>query len=145
MNTPPVLPRKEFEFTREDFDFLRQVVSETTGIVSSEDKYTMYYSRLARRLRALGLSDFKAYREYLGRNSETESIELVNSVTTNLTSFFRENHHFEYLRDVLIPALRDRGQRRLRIPGLHRQPGLSLRLQVRPRQAGLPVGRSGAM
>ena len=115
MSTPTVFARKEFEFTREDFDYLRQVVSETTGIVSSEDKYTMYYSRLARRLRALGLSDFKAYREYLERNPETESIELVNSVTTNLTSFFRENYHFEYLRDVLIPAMRERGQRRLRI------------------------------
>ena len=110
-----MLTPKEFEFTREDFDFLRQIVNETTGIVSSEDKYTMYYSRLARRLRALGLSDFKAYREYLRRHPETESIELVNSVTTNLTSFFRENHHFEYLRERLIPALRKRGERRLRV------------------------------
>ncbi len=75
----------------------------------------MYYSRLARRLRALGLADFKAYREYLRRNPETESIELVNSVTTNLTSFFRENHHFEFLRDEVVPAKRNSGDRRLRI------------------------------
>ena len=46
MNTASTSNRKEFEFTREDFDFLRAVVTETTGIVSSEDKYTMYYSRL---------------------------------------------------------------------------------------------------
>ena len=110
-----MLTPKEFEFTREDFDFLRRIVSETTGIVSTEDKYTMYYSRLARRLRALGLSDFKAYRDYLRRNPETESIELVNSVTTNLTSFFREKHHFEYLRENWVPALRERGKRQLRI------------------------------
>ncbi len=115
MEPIPLLSQKEFEFTREDFDFLRQVVSETTGIVSSEDKYTMYYSRLARRLRALGLADFKAYREYLRRNPETESVELVNSVTTNLTSFFRENHHFEYLRDEVVPAKRNSAARRLRI------------------------------
>lgn len=115
MESIPLLSQKEFEFTREDFDYLRQVVSETTGIVSSEDKYTMYYSRLARRLRALGLADFKAYREYLRRNPETESIELVNSVTTNLTSFFRENHHFDYLRNEVLPAKRNNGMRRLRI------------------------------
>lgn len=107
--------KKEFEFTREDFDFLRRVVSDTTGIVSSEDKYTMYYSRLAARLRVLGLSDFRAYRDYLGKNPETESIELINSVTTNLTSFFREQHHFEYLRDAVVKARKQNGERRLRI------------------------------
>ena len=107
--------KKEFEFSREDFDYLRQVVSDSTGIVSSEDKYTMYYSRLAARLRVLGLSDFRAYRDYLGKNPETESIELINSVTTNLTSFFRERHHFEYLRDEIVKSRKLSGNRRLRI------------------------------
>lgn len=115
MESPPTPNKKEFEFTREDFDYLRKVVSDTTGIVSSEDKYTMYYSRLAARLRALGLVDFRAYREYLGKNPETESIELINSVTTNLTSFFRENHHFDYLRDQLVTQKKQNGERRLRI------------------------------
>ncbi|MDH3760628.1 MAG: protein-glutamate O-methyltransferase CheR [Gammaproteobacteria bacterium] len=115
MESPSAPIRKEFEFTREDFDYLRKVVSDATGIVSSEDKYTMYYSRLAARLRALGLADFRAYRDYLGKNTETESIELINSVTTNLTSFFRENHHFDYLRDNVIPQKRQNGERRLRI------------------------------
>jgi len=115
MESPLTSINKEFEFSREDFDYLRQVVSDTTGIVSSEDKYTMYYSRLAARLRALGLADFRAYREYLGKNPETESIELINSVTTNLTSFFREKHHFDYLRENIIPQKRKNGERRLRI------------------------------
>lgn len=115
MESPLIPNKKEFEFTREDFDYLRKVVSDTTGIVSSEDKYTMYYSRLAARLRALGLVDFRAYREYLGKNPETESIELINSVTTNLTSFFRENHHFDYLRDQLVTQKKQNGERRLRI------------------------------
>jgi len=95
--------QKEFEFTQDDFNFLRGIVTSTTGIVAPDDKYTMYYSRLARRLRTLGLADFSAYRQYLKTNLETESIELVNAVTTNLTSFFRESHHFDYLRDILIP------------------------------------------
>jgi len=98
-----VNPDKEFEFTSDDFDYLRGIVTKTTGIVAPDDKYTMYYSRLARRLRSLGLADFAAYREYLKANQETESIELVNAVTTNLTSFFREKHHFDYIRETLIP------------------------------------------
>ena len=106
---------REFKFTREDFDYLRQVVRDTTGIVSSDDKYTMYYSRLAARLRALGLTDFRAYRDYLSGHLESETIELINSVTTNLTSFFREKHHFEYLRDEIIPRKIRDGERRLRI------------------------------
>ena len=106
---------KEFKFTRDDFDHLRKLVTENTGIIADEDKYTMYYSRLARRLRKLGLKDFAEYRRYLSDNHASESIELVNSVTTNLTSFFRENHHFDFLRDSLIPDLRRQGSRKLRI------------------------------
>jgi len=106
---------KEFEFTRDDFDYLRGIVTSTTGIVAPDDKYTMYYSRLARRLRSLGLADFRAYRNYLETNTESESIELVNAVTTNLTSFFREKHHFDYLRETLIPQKIQRNDRSLRI------------------------------
>ena len=106
---------KEFEFTQDDFDYLRDIVTKTTGIVAPDDKYTMYYSRLARRLRTLGLADFAAYRQYLKANQETESIELVNAVTTNLTSFFRESHHFDYLRDTLIPDKIRRNDYRLHI------------------------------
>ncbi len=106
---------KEFKFTRADFDYLRKIVTETTGIISDEDKYTMYYSRLARRLRKLGLKDFVEYREYLKKNNETEIIELVNSVTTNLTAFFRENHHFEFLRDTIVPEIARRKTRKIRV------------------------------
>ena len=110
-----MIQNKEFEFTRDDFDYLRGIVTKTTGIVAPDDKYTMYYSRLARRLRSLGLSDFAAYRQFLKSNSDTESIELVNAVTTNLTSFFREKHHFDYLRDSLIPEKIRQRDFRLRI------------------------------
>ena len=106
---------KEFRFTREDFDYLRKLVTANTGIIADEDKYTMYYSRLARRLRKLGLKDFAEYRRYLNDNHEEELIELVNSVTTNLTSFFRENHHFEFIRDTIVPEIRQRANRRIRI------------------------------
>jgi len=108
-------PLKEFEFTREDFDYLRKIVTETTGILADEDKYSLYYSRLARRVRQLGLKDFSQYRHFLDSHRESEIIELVNSVTTNLTSFFRENHHFEFIRDQIIPEKNKRGERKLRI------------------------------
>jgi chemotaxis protein methyltransferase CheR len=106
---------KEFKFTRDDFDYLRKLVTQTTGIIAGEDKYTMYYSRLARRLRKLGLKDFAEYRRYLDSNREDELIELVNSVTTNLTSFFRENHHFEFIANTIVPAIRKRGVRKVRV------------------------------
>jgi len=106
---------KEFKFTREDFDYLRKLVTETTGIIAGEDKYTMYYSRLARRLRKLSLKDFTEYRRYLDNNRDVELIELVNSVTTNLTSFFRENHHFEFIANTIVPAIRKSGGRKIRV------------------------------
>ncbi len=102
-------------FTREDFDYLRHFVAAATGIVAGEEKYTLYYSRLAARLRLLGLADFRAYRDYLKQNPETESIELVNSLTTNLTSFFREPHHFDFIREQIVPASRQAGVKRLRV------------------------------
>ncbi len=109
----PTLDR--LAFTREDFDYLRHFVAAATGIVAGDDKYTLYYSRLAARLRRLGLADFRAYRDYLKQNPETESIELVNSLTTNLTSFFREPHHFDFIREQIVPARRRAGDKRMRI------------------------------
>lgn len=106
---------REFEFTREDFDYLRKIVTGTTGIIADDDKYTMYYTRLSRRVRKLGLKNFNEYRQYLNSNKEAEIIELVNSVTTNLTSFFRENHHFQFLRDKLVAEVRNKGDRKIRI------------------------------
>ena len=106
---------KEFEFTREDFDYLRKIVTDTTGIIADDDKYTMYYTRLARRVRKLGLKNFSEYRSYLNSHGETELIELVNSVTTNLTAFFRENHHFEFLAETIIGKAKKRGDRKIRI------------------------------
>ena len=109
------MAEKEFEFTRADFDYLRKIVTDTTGILADDDKYTMYYSRLARRVRKLDLNDFSEYRAYLNKNMDSEITELVNSVTTNLTSFFRENHHFEFIKDTVVPEIKARGTRKIRI------------------------------
>lgn len=108
---------REFEFTDADFNSLRRLVREVAGISLADCKREMVYSRLARRLRHLGLDSFTTYRELLASEAgRGELREFTNAVTTNLTAFFRERHHFDYLREWLT-GLREqpRGARRIRI------------------------------
>jgi len=74
------------------------------------------YARLSKRLRATGLASFRAYRQRVDEDG-AELVHLINAITTNLTAFFREPHHFTHLQQVVIPDLmaRDAGRRRLRI------------------------------
>jgi chemotaxis protein methyltransferase CheR len=97
--------QREFEYTRDDFDFLRKISNEHSGILVPDDKFDMFYSRLSKRVRVLGLTDFKQYCQHLKNNPEQEFTEFINAVTTNLTSFFREKHHFEYLKNTVIPEV----------------------------------------
>ncbi|HEY4213883.1 MAG TPA: protein-glutamate O-methyltransferase CheR [Steroidobacteraceae bacterium] len=108
---------REFAFGNEDFEALRTLVKDLTGINLSDQKRELVYGRLARRLRALQLRSFAEYREVLASDGGREITELCNAITTNLTSFFREPHHFDYLRDhVLLPMSANvAGTRRLRI------------------------------
>lgn len=107
---------REFVFVEEDFQALRRLVKSLTGIHLGEQKRELVYSRLTRRLRALKLKRFADYRELLTCD-ERELAELCNAITTNLTSFFRESYHFQYLREHwLLPLAAARsGARRLRI------------------------------
>ena len=108
---------REFVFGNEDFEALRKLVKEITGINLSDQKRELVYGRLARRLRVLHLRTFAEYRDLLASDGGREIGELCNAITTNLTSFFRESHHFDYLREqVLQPRAANRaGQRRVRI------------------------------
>ena len=110
------LKTRSFAFGEEDFAALRELVKTHTGIHLSEQKREMVYGRLSRRLRALGLESFRAYREILERGDREELTQFCNAITTNLTSFFREAHHFQYLREQLLAPLAAaaRGARRLR-------------------------------
>lgn len=92
---------REFAFTDQDFETLRRMVMEHAGIALSDAKRQLIYSRLSRRLRALSLRSFSDYVRLLDGDNE-ELVNFVNAVTTNLTSFFRENHHFEYLAGELM-------------------------------------------
>jgi chemotaxis protein methyltransferase CheR len=108
---------REFVFGNEDFEALRKLVKDLTGINLSDQKRELVYGRLARRLRALHLRTFAEYRDLLASDGGQEISELCNAITTNLTSFFRESHHFDYLREqVLQPMVAQRAsQRRVRI------------------------------
>ncbi len=86
-----------FEFTDRDFSRLRELVKHLTGISLSDQKRELVYGRLTRRLRALGLVSFRQYCDFLEDNLDQELEPFTNAITTNLTSFFRENHHFEML------------------------------------------------
>jgi chemotaxis protein methyltransferase CheR len=98
-NTEEDFIGREFNFTDEDFKDFCNRIFKLSGIVLRENKHDMVYGRLARRLRILNLDSFPKYRAFLdspeGIAKETQ--EFVNSLTTNLTSFFREGHHFEHL------------------------------------------------
>ncbi len=101
--------------TQRDFDYLRQIANRNAGLVLNDDKFSMVHSRLSRRVRALGLNSFEAYCDYVETHAALETVELVNALTTNLTAFFRERHHFEYLCAELLPALLDRHRRSKRL------------------------------
>jgi chemotaxis protein methyltransferase CheR len=85
---------REFDFTTADFERVRKLIYQHAGISLSPAKQDMVYSRLARRLRATAKESFADYLEMLERGDHEEWERFVNSLTTNLTSFFREPHHF---------------------------------------------------
>ncbi len=93
---------KEFIFTARDFARIRAMIYERAGIALSEHKQDMVYGRLARRLRVIGVTTFTAYLDHLEHNHTSAEWEaFTNALTTNLTSFFREGHHFPVLAGFL--------------------------------------------
>jgi len=93
---------KEFNFTRSDFERVRALIYQRAGISLADSKQEMVYSRIARRLRATGQTAFSTYLNELEAGRMGDEWEaFVNALTTNLTSFFRESHHFPLLADHL--------------------------------------------
>ncbi|MGE5115635.1 MAG: CheR family methyltransferase [Betaproteobacteria bacterium] len=97
--TAEVADVADFAFTPRDFERVRALIHRHAGIALGPAKRHMAYSRLARRLRALALPDFAAYLDRLESKpaNDPEWQEFVNALTTNLTAFFRESHHFPIL------------------------------------------------
>lgn len=91
---------REFAFEKADFKNVQQMLFKKAGINLSDAKEAMVYSRLARRIRASNLRSFNEYLALVNK-SESELEQFINALTTNLTSFFREPHHFTALADYL--------------------------------------------
>ena len=102
---------REFVFTSKDFERVRKLIYDHAGISLNPSKQDMVYSRLARRLRATGINNFKDYLALLESNNEAEWQAFVNSLTTNLTSFFREPHHFPLLAEHVLKQKRQHPDR----------------------------------
>src|SRR5689334_25346634 len=104
---------REFAFSDDDFRSLSKLAYEETGIVLAESKRNLIYGRLSRRLRALGMTTFRDYRAYLmGEGGTAEMQNFINSISTNLTKFFRESHHFDHFRStVVVPYAQARSRR----------------------------------
>ena len=93
---------RDFDFTSADFARIRDLIHRRAGISLSDHKRDMAYSRLARRLRARGLDSFRHYLDLLeSENDPAEWEAFTNALTTNLTAFFRESHHFPILADFV--------------------------------------------
>lgn len=96
---------REFPMSENNFKDISEIAYELTGINLTAHKKNMVYGRLARRIRQIGMASFDEYCRLLKSPNNTETAEFINSITTNLTSFFRENHHFDYLKNTVFPSL----------------------------------------
>jgi chemotaxis protein methyltransferase CheR len=94
--------QKEFLFTPADFERIRAMLYKHSGIKLNDSKMDMVYSRLARRLRATGLKTFQDYLARVEKQHDEEWETFINSLTTNLTAFFREPHHFPLLKTHVL-------------------------------------------
>lgn len=95
-------PGRDFAFTGADFARIRALIHRRAGVSLSDHKRDMAYSRLARRLRARGLDSFREYLDLLEQENDAAEWEaFTNALTTNLTAFFRESHHFPILAEFV--------------------------------------------
>jgi len=97
----PSAKDRDIEFSSADFERVRSMIHAKAGIDLNPGKQNMVYSRLSRRLRERGFAGFKPYLDSLQSASEAEWQEFINCLTTNLTSFYREAHHFPLLAEFL--------------------------------------------
>lgn len=112
---------REFKYTDDDYYRLSKLANKLAGINFMEAKRELVYGRLQKRVRFHNMNSFEQYCDYLEAESGRDELKhFVNAITTNVTSFFRENHHFDYLQNVVFPKLQEEsnnvgGQRRLRM------------------------------
>ena len=106
---------RDYDLSDAEFSRLRGLVYKHTGIALSDAKRELVYGRLSKRLRSLGMSSFSEYCGMLEGAHTDELQELTNAITTNLTSFFREKHHFEQLAAEVLPPMQRAADNRRRL------------------------------
>ena len=116
---PPPVYHGPLEMTAPEFLALRDLIKERCGIDLGANKQTLVKARLGSRIRELGVSSFTGYMQLVERDeSEGELTRLLDAISTNVTSFFRQAEHFDYLAEELVPRVATRTgatPRRLRI------------------------------
>ncbi len=101
-----IVENAEFAFTARDLDAIVHIMMTETGISLNDAKANLIYSRLAKHVRRLGLRGFEQYCALVqSPQGEQERHEMIAALTTNVTRFFREPHHFEHMREKLLPGL----------------------------------------
>ncbi|QDH72065.1 protein-glutamate O-methyltransferase CheR [Brevundimonas sp. M20] len=107
----PSMVEGEFVLTPEDFRHIAHTLHSYAGIALGEGKAALVYSRLAKRLRVLGLRNFREYCELIDGVEGVDERQLMTAaLTTNVTRFYREPHHFDHLRDRIMPKLAERAR-----------------------------------
>lgn len=104
-----------YNMTDSEYKDICTLVYENTGIILNDEKRKLAYSRFSRRLKALQLKTFGEYCEIVRSGDKQEMTHFANAITTNLTSFFRESHHFDRLVDEVMPKLLKKPSRKIRI------------------------------
>ena len=99
------MTQRQYEFTDSDFNYFKNLAARLTGIHLADNKRELVYGRVTRRLWTLRLNSFAEYIKLLESGNQEELEQFTNMMTTNLTSFFREMHHFEMLTEDVIPTL----------------------------------------
>ncbi len=102
---------KGSDLTPEEFEMIRRIIYDSIGVNLKENKKSLVVSRLSRRLKELGFTTYTRYLQYL-KNSPEEVNIMFNCITTNVTSFFREKHHFDYLENHYLPRLEEMAKKK---------------------------------
>ncbi|MFH0926683.1 MAG: CheR family methyltransferase [bacterium] len=107
----------DIKFSSSDFHLFQELIFQKIGITLNDNKKDLLISRLSKRIRTLKLSSFRDYYNYIKDNNfpEEEMTIFIDRITTRKTDFFRENHHFNFLKNKIFPELLSMGKRRIRI------------------------------
>ncbi len=104
-----------FAISDDEFNNFRSLIYKEAGINLSDLKRALVQSRLTKRIKILGVGTFGDYYRYLISNFDDEKIHFINAITTNKTDFFRENRHFEFMKETVLPKLESSGRGSIRI------------------------------